>query len=555
MIKLHRRHLLGAAGATGLGGHGVAFAQSRGLSQGVFTHGVASGDPLTDQVILWTRFATPDGTIGRLAWEVAEDETFRRIAAKGEATADPRNDYCAKVDAKGLRPDGRYFYRFTSASGASAVGRTRTAPARGKEPLTLALFSCSNFPFGYFNAYAHAAAREEIDLCVHVGDYIYEYGRGAYPAANEVAPGRWLEPANEIVRLGDYYQRYATYRADPDLQELHRVKPFATVWDDHELTNNAWWEGAQNHQPDTEGLWVDRRAAAFKAYADWMPIRTFPREPLRIYRSLDWGETASVLLLDTRLIGRQEQLDWQAVVTEAAPEGEAAVMRAVMQVAQGPLADPQRTLLGARQEAWLAAELARAKARGAAWAVLAQQVILAKQVGTAEAGRLLADDAGEFAKRFVQLSGALGQAGLEWNLDAWGGYPAARKRLIAAMERFGPQVSVLAGDSHNTWLSDLPGRDGLAGVEFAGGSVSSPGFERTLSKAAAGEREAVVQRANPALKFADLSNRGYGVLRYATDRLDAEWVAMGPALLRSAEALSVSKLSAAPAQGLGWTPA
>lgn len=553
MIRINRRHLLGAAGAAGFAAPGVAVGQTRALSPGVFTHGVASGDPLADRVILWARFATPDGAVGRLAWEVAEDEAFTRIVAKGEALADPRNDYCAKVDAKGLKPDGRYFYRFISAAGQSPVGRTRTAPARGKAPFTLALFSCSNFPFGYFNAYAHAAAREDIDLCVHVGDYIYEYGRGTYPSANEAAPGRWLEPATEIVRLGDYYQRYATYRADPDLQELHRLKPFASVWDDHEITNNTWWEGAQNHQPDSEGAWVDRRAAAFKAYADWMPIRVFPREPLRIYRTLDWGETASVLLLDTRLIGRQEQLDWQDVIAKALPNGEAAVMQAVLQTAQGPLADPQRTLLGARQEAWLAKELSRAKSRGVAWAVLAQQVILAKQVGTSAAARFLPDDANEFTKRFVQLSGSLGQAGLEWNLDAWGGYPAARARLVAALEQFGPQVSVLAGDSHNAWLSDIPGAKGLAAVEFAGGSVSSPGFERSLSKAGEGEREAVMQQANPTLKFADVTNRGYGVLRYSAEQLDAEWVAMGPALQRSAQAKSVAKLIAAPAQGLGWT--
>lgn len=554
MNQINRRHVLVAAGVAGLA-PGAAFGQSSGLSKGVFTHSVASGDPLADRVILWTRFATPDGTVGRIAWEVAEDEAFARIVAKGEASAHPLNDYCAKVDAKGLKPDGRYFYRFVSGSGMSPVGRTRTAPARGKAPFTLALFSCSNYPFGYFNAYANAAAREDIDLCVHVGDYIYEYGRGTYPSREDSAPGRWLEPDHELVRLPDYYERYATYRSDPDLQELHRLKPFATVWDDHELANNAWWGGAENHQPAKEGAWSDRRAAAFKAYNDWLPIRTFPREPLRIYRTLDWGETASVLLLDTRLIGRDEQLDWQDILRPVAQEGEAAILKKVMETAQGPLADPKRTMLGARQEVWLAAELARAKARGAAWAVLAQQIILAPQLGSGEAARLLPDDASSNNKRFVAMLGALGQAGVDWNLDAWGGYPAARARLIAAMERFGPQVSVLAGDSHNTWLSDLKGANGLAGVEFAGGSVSSPGFERTLSKAAEGEREAVVQRANPELKFADLTNRGYGVLRYHADRMDAEWVAMPPSSTRSGEAKSVRKLVAKPNQGLGWTAA
>lgn len=555
MTQINRRAILGATALAGFAPAGGAWAETRGLSPGVFTHSVASGDPLRDRVMLWTRFATPDGSVGRLAWEVAEDEAFTKVAARGAASASPLDDYCAKVDAKGLKPDGRYFYRFLSASGPSPVGRTRTAPAAGKAPFTLALFSCSNLPFGYFNAYAHAAAREDIDLCVHVGDYIYEYGRGTYPAAAEVVRGPALEPATEIVRLADYYQRYATYRADPDLQELHRLKPFATVWDDHELANDAWWTGAQNHQPDSEGAWVDRRAAAFKAYADWMPIRTSRAEPFRIYRSLDWGETASLLLLDTRLIGREQPLNWQAAIAPVLAEGEAAVARAVGALAQGPLADPKRTLLGAKQEAWLTAELARAKARGAAWAVLAQQVIFGRLLGSGGAGALLPDDASEGTRRFVGLSGQLGQAGLEFNLDAWGGYPAARARLIGAAQGFGPNVSILAGDSHNCWLNDIPGQGGVAAVEFAGGSVASPGLERTLSKAAEGAREALVQGANAGLRFADLTHRGYGVLRYTPARLEAEWIAMGPPAQRSPAPKQVTRFAVEAGAAKGWQAA
>jgi len=554
MIRTNRRQLLRTAGLGGLGLATPAIARSGGaLSQGMFTHGVASGDPLTNRVILWTRFATPDGSIGRLGWELAEDEAFSRVAARGEVTASPFNDYCAKVDAGGLAPGRPFFYRFLSASGASPIGRTRTAPAGGTAPLTLALFSCSNLPFGYFNAYANAAAREDVDLCVHVGDYIYEYARGTYPSEAQTVRG-WLEPAGEIVRLGDYYARYRSYRADPDLQELHRVKPFATVWDDHELTNNTWWEGAQNHQPDTEGSWAERRVAAFKAYSDWMPIRTFPSEPLRIYRTLDWGQTASILLLDARLIGRDEQLDWQAAIGVTTQDGSPAVRKAINALASGPLADPRRSLLGAKQEAWLARQLLRAKARGAAWSILAQQVVMARQMGAADAARLLPDDASEGSRRFVHLSGELGAAGLEWNLDAWGGYPAARARLMQSLAGFGPQVSVLAGDSHNAWLSDLANaQGGLAGVEFAGGSVSSPGFERTLSKAAPGEREAIMRAANPTLKFADITHRGYGVLRYTPAQLQAEWVAMGPEAVRSDRAAKTTRLIAAPNSGQGWT--
>lgn len=554
MSELNRRSLLSLATLAGLAPAASAFAAG-GLSGGAFTHGVASGDPLSDRVILWTRFVTPNGMVGRLRWEVARDEAFTQIVAKGEASASPFNDYCAKVDARGLAPGGRYFYRFVSALGASAIGRTRTAPASGHEPLTIALFSCSNLPFGHFNAYAHAAAREDVDLCVHVGDYLYEYARGTYPSANQTLRGRWIEPAGEIIQLGDYYERYASYRSDPDLQELHRVKPFAVVWDDHELTNNAWWEGAQNHQPDAEGKWVDRRAAAFKAYTDWLPIRTFANEPLRIYRRLDWGNTASILMLDTRLIGRDEQLDWQDVIGPAQAQGEAAVYKAVADLAQGKLVSPARSLLGAKQEAWLAAELRRAKARGTDWAVLAQQVIFGRQFGTEDAARLLAPDAPAGRKQFIALTGELAKRGLEWNLDSWGGYPAARARLTAAIEQLGPNVSILSGDSHNAWLNDIAGAKGLAAVEFAGGSVSSPGFETTLSQAKDGERESVIRAANPLLKWADITNRGYGVLRYTPKALQAEWVASGDRLVRNAAPKSITKLVVeAGAAGLsGWT--
>lgn len=555
MIRANRRQVLHAAAVGGLGLAAPAIARARGgLSAGAFTHGVASGDPLSDRVMLWARFATPDGSVGRIRWEVAEDEAFRRLAAAGEAFASPFSDYCAKVDAGGLAPGRAYFYRFLSASGASPTGRTRTAPATGSAPLTLALFSCSNLPFGYFNAYANAAAREDVDVCVHVGDYIYEYARGTYPSEAQTVRG-WLEPAGEIVRLADYYTRYRAYRADPDLQELHRVKPFAAVWDDHEITNNTWWEGAQNHQPATEGAWAQRRAAAFKAYSDWLPIRTFANEPLRIYRTLDWGQTASIMLLDARLIGRDEQLDWQTAIGPA-QDDPAGMRKAVAALAAGPLADPRRTLLGARQEAWLNRQLARAKARGAGWAILAQQVVMARQIGTAAAARLLPDDAPEGSRRFITQSGELGAIGLEWNLDAWAGYPAARARLLQNLAGFGPQVSVLAGDSHNAWLSDLTdAKGGLAGVEFAGGSVSSPGFERTLAKAAPGEREAVMRAANPNLKFADLTNRGYGVLRYTPAQVQAEWVATGPAGVRSPQAAGTARLIAAPKSGQGWMEA
>ncbi|MET0182396.1 MAG: alkaline phosphatase D family protein, partial [Caulobacterales bacterium] len=266
-------------------------AWARSYTAGAFTHGVASGDPTQNAVILWTRFVPAVSSEGRIGWEVSEDENFARVARRGTLTPTAASDYCAKVDARGLQPGRRYFYRFLSSAGPSVTGLTRTAP-RNADSLNIAFFSCANLPWGYFHAYGDAAARDEIDLCLHLGDYIYEMQRGAYPSFSEAVVGRTIEPGGETITLADYYARYASYHLDTDLLEMRRVKPLSTVWDDHELANNTWKGGAAAHQPETEGAWTDRFAAASKAYFDWMPIRLPERRSTRIYRSLDWGDLA-----------------------------------------------------------------------------------------------------------------------------------------------------------------------------------------------------------------------------------------------------------------------
>jgi alkaline phosphatase D len=301
-MRIARRGLLFASASAAL--PRAAWAQS--LSAGAFTHGVASGDPLRDGVILWTRFVGGDG---RIAWEVAEDDAFTRIAQRGEAQASAANDFCVKIDVRGLAPGRSYFYRFLSGSGPSLPGRTRTAPENA-EALTVGLVSCANYAFGYFHAYGHLARREDVELVLHTGDYIYEYGPGEYPSAAETIAGRAFDPDHEIVSLEDYYQRYRLYHTDPDLLELRRLKPLSAVWDDHEISNDSSSTGAQNHQRN-EGAYLDRVAAATKAYFDWMPIRRPETSGARVYRSLDWGDLARILLIDTRLIGRTRQLDYR----------------------------------------------------------------------------------------------------------------------------------------------------------------------------------------------------------------------------------------------------
>lgn len=551
-MMLSRRSLLTAASLAAL----PAPAYARNLSRGVFTHGVASGDPMPDSVVLWTRFAHAGD--GRIGWEVAEDEAFATIAQRGEAQARFANDFCVKVEAGGLAPGRPYFYRFLSASGPSLTGRTLTAPREGAARLKLALFSCSNFPFGYFHAYGHAAARDDIDLAVHVGDYIYEYARGWYPSEADTVPGRLIEPLSEIVRLPDYYQRYATYHTDPDLLELRRLKPLTAVWDDHELTNDVWREGAQNHQPETEGAFADRIAAASKAYFDWMPIRRLDPRGARLYRSLEWGELARIILLDTRYIGRDRQLSYAATLAPRLAEGGADAAALVAEFRRTLLDDPNRTLLGRAQEDWLGGELAASKQRGQTWQILAQQVVMGEQVAAQGITRLLPDDVSAGSRQWFAAGERMSALGLPWNLDSWGGYQAARTRLLEACANSASNAIVLGGDSHNCWVNNLatagaPGR--LAALEFAGGSVSSPGFERTLSNAQPGEREALMRGANASLAFCDLTNRGYSALTFTPAACEAEWLAFADVRSPVAGEPIVTRLSAAAgAAGPGaWT--
>ncbi|MDX2233227.1 MAG: alkaline phosphatase D family protein [Hyphomonadaceae bacterium] len=552
MVHASRRAVLGAAPLLL-----VAPAQAQTRPMGQFTHGVASGDPTAGSVILWTRFAPATPGSATIGWEVADDAAFRRVRARGSATASVFDDYCVKVDATGLAPGRPYYYRFLAADGPSPTGLTRTAPSGDAASLTLALFSCSNLPFGYFHAYAQAAAREDVDLCVHTGDYIYEYPRGQYPSAEQAVAGRVIEPATEIVRLSDYHARYASYRADPALQEVHRTKPFVTIWDDHELTNDAWRDGAQNHQPDTEGDWTVRRAIAAKAYADWMPIRR-QDSLLRIYRRVDWGTLATILLLDTRLIGRDKQLDWRTALAPAMAEGGAALAKAARDYGEGPLKDEKRTLLGAEQEAWMRAEMRRSKGRGATWQVLAQQLVTGKQAMAPELPRFLPADASANSQQFANAGAMLGQMGYGWNLDSWGGYPAARDRFLQSCAMDGSNALVLSGDSHNAWAFNLPGgKDGRpAAVEVAGASVTSPGFENTFRNAPEGGRESAMTGANKELAWCDLSRRGYAVARLTRAAVDVEWIAFDDVRVATAPTPKItrSRAEATRTQGVGpWT--
>ena len=312
------------------------------LATGPFRHGVASGDPLPDAVILWTR-ATQNGEAAapvEVTWEIAKDATFSAIVGTGAVTTDAARDFTVKVDATGLEAGTTYYYRFRGLGVTSAIGRTRTAP-RTASQLRFAVASCSNYAEGYFHAYRAIAKRADIDAVIHLGDYIYEYADGEY------GDERKSVPLNETKSLADYRARYSQYRLDPDLREAHRQHPFITTWDDHEVADNSYKGGSGTTVAEAH---EERRRAAFQAYAEWMPIRGELADG-KIWRALRYGDLADLLILDTRHWAKEKQTNSTEMTRFAA----------------------DRQILGADQEAWFFDELRASKAQ---WKLVCQQVLM-----------------------------------------------------------------------------------------------------------------------------------------------------------------------------------
>jgi alkaline phosphatase D len=508
---LTRRGLFTLAGASAALAAAPGAARSFGSG---FTHNVASGEPSATSVLLWTRFVAEAET--QLTWQVSTSEDFAKPVAEGSVTAAPGRDWCAKGIATGLAPDTWYFFRFIAPSGTtSPVGRTRTLPQGKASAFKLAVFSCSNYGFGYFNAYGHAVEANDADLAVHLGDYIYEYAAGTYPNTGQGLADRVLAPTTEIVALADYRLRYATYRADPDCQRLHQVLPMISVWDDHESANDSWENGAENHQPATEGEWAVRKAAAKQAYREWMPVSDAP------YASYQVGDLATLFRLDTRLEGREQQFRLEAVLEgQTNPE---AAMAALTKFRDGDWANPERQLLGKAQEAWLAEGLAASTASKTAWQVLVQQVLIGNVRSPKALAAQLGDGLPDFVKQRLAAAAMASGAGLPLNMDAWDGYPAARERVFAAALKADANLIVLAGDTHNGWAFDLAHDGAAVGVELGVCSVSSPGFESYLSFVKPEVLAGALVAENEQLKWADTAQRGYMLIDLTPTRAVTEF--------------------------------
>jgi alkaline phosphatase D len=421
--------------ALGLRGCAAAMLAARG-----FTHDVASGEPSQNSALLWTRYVPTKGDTARLVWEVSPTADFTRIVSTGEAVSEGAHDHCVKAVAGGLEPGRWYHYRFRDRHGlASPVGRTRTLPDGPVDRFRLAFFSCSNLGFGWFNAYAHAAARRDLDLMVHVGDYLYEHRVGDYPGPGEGVRTAAVRPRGELIHLADYRLRYAAYRSDPDLQRLHRTFPMVAMWDDHESADDSWEGGAANHQPETEGPWSLRKAAAMRAYREWMPVGDEP------WASYEIGDLATLFRPETRLIARSKQLD-----RGTALGGQSDIAAALAAFRDGPWQDPARTLMGIEQEGWLADGLRRSVARGARWQVLAQQVAMGVTALPQEAMDWIGPNASAETRAATAIDLAASKAGLPYYLDSWDGYPAARRRLVVAALGADANLVGRSGGSHNS---------------------------------------------------------------------------------------------------------
>ena len=507
-----------------------------------FLHGVASGDPLQTQVIIWTR-VTPTDSSARLEvlWEVAKDAGFKHITATGKVLTTAAQDFTVKVDVTGLAAGQVYFYRFKSASTYSTTGQTKTLAAQ-VQSVQFAVCSCSNYPAGYFHVYKEMA-KQDVDVVIHLGDYIYEYGMGGYATEEAVVMGRTLADDNnaEIIRLDDYRKRYALYRLDQDLQAAHQRHPFIVIWDDHELANDAWEKGAENHQSDTEGDFLERKLAALAAYFEWMPIRPIDDQHIKIYRQFDFGTLVQLTMLDTRIIARNVQLDYANYMTATGLD---------IAKFQADLINPARSLMGVEQRNWLLQKLQQSTAT---WNVLGQQILMSKMFVPAELLMSLAEiTAGNpspetLSKITTQITELLEikarmDAGdptvtpeekarlavtAPYNLDAWDGYFAEREILYGTLAQLKKKVVVLAGDTHNAWASDLSSKDGvLVGVELATSSVSSPGLEKYLSIPMQQLQafEFAFTSLIDELNYCNLNQRGYLKVHFTAEQVQADWI-------------------------------
>jgi len=513
-----------------------------------FNHGVASGDPLSNRVIIWTRVTPKNLTTQEnitISYEISKESNFLNLLRSGDVITNSETDFTVKIDVTDLEANSKYYYRFTSNGIRSTTATMKTLPVGEVDEIKMAICTCANYPNGYFNVYREIANNDELDVVVHLGDYIYEYGmldsfaEPAYATLRADEIGRRLPADNdtELFSLSDYRKRHALYKKDVDTQALHQRHSVVHIWDDHEVADNYYHDGANNHNENPEvdeGEFELRRQAGMQAFFEWLPIRPFIEgNNETIYRSFDFGDLVSLHMLDTRSIGRDKQLDHFDYISSKGYDG-AGLIRDVN--------DTSRFMLGEEQLSWLEGQIAASNAK---WQVLGQQVIMAKMVIPAELILHFGSLEGNFFKTLTELvalqtrklagdttlteeeENRLEQE-LPYNLDAWDGYAPDRRRVYTAVKKDSKNLVVLAGDSHNSWGANL--RDDSeddVGVMFATTSITSPGAERFLKledNAQTFGIEALLVQLVKDLKYCNIVNRGFMLQTYTKKKVTNEWV-------------------------------
>mgnify|MGYP000128067509 CR=1 FL=1 len=566
-IGLTRRDLIKYAGISSIviSSWGISSCAEDEDPNFTFEHGVASGDPTESSVILWTRVSRTnfrdihdDEQLSGIAdanvsWRVATDESFTNVVNSGSTTVGSETDFTLKVDAQNLQSNTKYFYQFTVGPNSSVVGKTKTLPSGTVDRVKLAVVSCSNYASGYFNVYKEIAQMGDLDAVIHLGDYIYEYADSGYGSL------RKLEPTHELINLADYRMRHALHKKDSNSQQMHASLPMIAVWDDHEVANDTWISGAENHDATTEGNFAARKASAIKAYFEWMPIRPVtPGVDSRVYRQFKFGDLVNLLMLDTRQAGRDQQLSYASFLTA---DGSFDAEKF-----QTELASTTRTMLGAEQKTWLKESLSSSIET---WQVLGSQVLMMKN--NLPSAVLLPDplaplveftEYGQIATAFQTYSFFLGNgvdndkdsmlaAGLteeQWqlatnpektkyldtsaypfipyNLDAWDGYYYEREEIYATSKALNKNLIVLSGDTHNAWAGRLVDQSNeVVGIQYATASVSAPGFDSTLNydlQTVRATEPGVVQIVDD-LDYINMREKGVMVVTFTPEAAQAEW--------------------------------
>ncbi|WP_232366818.1 alkaline phosphatase D family protein [Alteripontixanthobacter muriae] len=551
-MKMNRRGamgLFGASSAVVLPGCTTAATMGADYSGPVsFGHGVASGDPAADGAVIWTRISTGEGATGDIPvrWHVAAAPGAQPTRS-GTAMASAAADRTVKVEVTGLEPGRDYWYRFEGPDGSiSPEGRFRTLPVGAVQNVVFAVASCQLYPGGYYNAYAHMARQERLDAVLMLGDYIYEYGEEGYGSDIGRRLGRLPDPPHETVTLADYRRRHAQVKSDPDMQAAHARAAFICVWDDHEVTNDGWIGGAENHQPATEGDWATRKATAMQAYFEWMPIRTpDPRRPAEaIFRSFEFGDLATLAMLETRLLARTEQLEFAGEVGDAD-----AYAQFVSAIAQ-----EDRELIGPQQRDWLQGVLSASVNEGKPWQVIGNQVVMAQVSGPDLEGGMGPQPYAAFLAKLpsewngrVMAAQAGYRAGVPFNLDAWDGYPAARRRLYDTFRASGAKPIVLAGDSHAGWANNLRDESGdLVALEAGCTAVTSPSYGALLPGIGR-----YIEQANSEVAYCNQDRKGYTLLTLSPQSARADFVTVSTVIDRQFEADTDRSFVTAAGQAFG----